>query len=63
MKKFDREKVFAEVDASSKRFDKYSEEERRKFREEARKVREAADESDRISRDNMMMAAIICCMS
>jgi hypothetical protein len=57
MKKFDREKVFAEVDASSKRFEKYSAEERRKFREDARRIREEADA--RIAQDNMTMAAII----
>lgn len=30
--KFNREKVFAEVDKSNKRFDKYTEEERKKIR-------------------------------
>jgi hypothetical protein len=37
MKQFNREKVFASVDESNKRFENYSDEERRKFREEAKK--------------------------
>lgn len=43
MIKFDREKIFAEVDESSKRFDKYTREERMKLREDVKKFRKEFD--------------------
>ena len=38
--KFDKDSVFAAVDESNKRFDTYTEEQRKQFREEARSHRE-----------------------
>jgi hypothetical protein len=39
---FDREKVFAEVDASNRRFDKFTDKQRKKLREAASLIRERA---------------------
>ena len=39
--KFDRKEIFSEVDASNKRFDTYTKEERLEFREIAKKIRES----------------------
>ncbi len=62
MKKFNRDEVFKAVDESSKRFDKYTDAERKKFAAEARVARERAEEEHRRITDNMTSAAIISIM-
>jgi len=57
MKKFDREAIFAEVDASNKRFETYTEEQRKQFSEEARRLREQ-EESQRLASHAVIAA---CC--
>lgn len=43
MKKFDREIIFAEVDASNKRFETYTDEQRKQFSEDVQILREESD--------------------
>ena len=62
MPPFDREKVFAAVDESSKRFEKYTDAERKKFAEDARLEKEWAEEQRRIQ-ESAMLAAIFTIMS
>ena len=47
MKEFNREKIFGEVDASNKRFDSYTEEQKRKFAEDAIYMRQQREDEER----------------
>ncbi len=53
MKQFDREAIFAEVDASNKRFETYTEEDRILMREELRRMRDGIDKE--ISHEKKMI--------
>ena len=55
--RFEREKIFAAVDESSKRFEKYTDAERKKFAEDARMEKERAAND---AADSAALTAFIC---